>query len=35
MKPRRISLVGDKTSGTDYLIDEDKNGRKDGCLLKK
>jgi len=35
VKPRRVSLVGEKASGTDYLVDEDENGRKDGCLLKK
>jgi len=26
--------MGEKTSGTDYLVDEDENGRKDECLLK-
>jgi hypothetical protein len=35
MKLKGISLVGDKNLGTDYLEDEDENGRKDECLLKK
>jgi hypothetical protein len=26
--------VGEKTSGTDSLVDEDENGRKDECPLK-
>ena len=35
MKPRGISLVVEKTSQTDCLLEEDENGRKDECLLKK
>ena len=35
MKPRGISLVVEKTSGTDYLVDGDENGKRGECLLKK
>ena len=35
MKPRGISLVFEKTSGADYLVDGDENGRTDECLLNK
>jgi hypothetical protein len=35
MKPRGIGLGGEKTSGIDYMADEDENRRKDERLLNK